>query len=182
MKDSRQTNCFDNKDLIYIEAFVSTLTSLPVVMISPRPNPYSRRRTKYFGCIFNIQGNEQRGRDFADIKCVFPWWYHQTETFSALLALLQGIHRWPYIGQWRRALMFSLIYAWTNGWINNPYAGDLRRHRAHCDVIVMINEKFFVAILMGLFSEPYWHQVFTTSGYQAVTWTNGDTVCLHIYA
>ena len=26
---------------------------------------------------------------------------------------------------------------WTNGWVNNREAGDLRRHRAHCDVIVM---------------------------------------------
>ena len=35
------------------------------------------------------------------------------------------------------ALMFSLICAWTNVWANNRGAGDLRRHRAHCDVIVI---------------------------------------------
>ena len=29
--------------------------------------------------------------------------------------------------------MFSLIFAW----INNSDAGDLRRHRGHCDVIKM---------------------------------------------
>ena len=40
--------------------------------------------------------------------------------------------------QWRGALMFSLISAWTNGWVNNRDAYDLRRHRAHFDVIVMI--------------------------------------------
>ena len=38
------------------------------------------------------------------------------ETFSALLALVQGIHRWPvnspHKGQWRGALIFSLICAW----------------------------------------------------------------------
>ena len=39
--------------------------------------------------------------------------------------------------QWRGALMFSLIYAWTNGWVNNQDAGDLRRHRAHYDATVM---------------------------------------------
>ena len=33
--------------------------------------------------------------------------------------------------------MFSLICAWINGWANNGDAGDLRRHRAHHDVIVM---------------------------------------------
>ena len=32
---------------------------------------------------------------------------------------------------------FSLICAWLNGWIKNGETGDLRRHRAHYDVIVM---------------------------------------------
>ena len=44
----------------------------------------------------------------------------------------------PHKGQWRGALVFFLIYAWTNGWVNNRDAGDLRRHRAHYDVIVTI--------------------------------------------
>ena len=44
----------------------------------------------------------------------------------------------PHKGQWRRALMFSLICAWTNGWANSRDGGDLRRHRAHYDVIVVI--------------------------------------------
>ena len=42
----------------------------------------------------------------------------------------------PHKGQWRGALMFSLICAWINAWVNNREAGDLRRHRAHYDVIV----------------------------------------------
>ena len=41
-------------------------------------------------------------------------------------------------GQWRGALMFSLICAWINGWVNNGEAGNLRRHCAHYDVIVII--------------------------------------------
>ena len=36
------------------------------------------------------------------------------------------------------ALMFSLISAWINGWVNNCGSGDLRPHRAHYDVIVML--------------------------------------------
>ena len=52
-----------------------------------------------------------------------------------------GIHRSPvnspHKGQWRGALMFSLIYAWINGCVNNREAGDLRRHRGHYDVTVM---------------------------------------------
>ena len=43
----------------------------------------------------------------------------------------------PRKGQWRRALIFSLICAWTNGWANNRDAGDLSRHRAHYNVTVM---------------------------------------------
>ena len=34
-------------------------------------------------------------------------------------------------------LVFTLICAWINDWVNNREAGDLRRHRTHCDVIVM---------------------------------------------
>ena len=46
---------------------------------------------------------------------------------------VRGVHRL----QWRGALMFSFICAWTNGWANNGDAGDLRRHCAHYDVTVM---------------------------------------------
>ena len=66
----------------------------------------------------------------------FPWWRHQMEKFSAL------IHRLPvnspHKGQWRGTLMFSLICAWINGWVNNREAGYIRRHPAHYDVTVMI--------------------------------------------
>ena len=46
---------------------------------------------------------------------------------------------WPFAhkGQWRGALMFSLICAWANVWVNNRDTGDLRRHHAHYDVIAM---------------------------------------------
>ena len=68
-------------------------------------------------------------------------WRHQMETFSALLAICAGIHRSPvnshHKGQWRGALMFSLICTWINGRVNNGEASDLRRHCAHYDVTVM---------------------------------------------
>ena len=54
---------------------------------------------------------------------------------------VHGIHRSPvnspHKGQRRRSLMFSLIYARINGWVNTGDAGDLRRHHPHYDVIVM---------------------------------------------
>ena len=43
----------------------------------------------------------------------------------------------PHKGQWRGALMFSLIWAWTNDWVNNWNTGDLRHHHAHYDVTGM---------------------------------------------
>ena len=74
-------------------------------------------------------------------KLTKSWWRHQMETFSALLALCAGNSpvpvNSPHKGQWRRALMFSLICARINDWVNNREAGDLRRYRGHYDVNVM---------------------------------------------
>ena len=71
------------------------------------------------------------------------------ETFSAILAICAGdspvTGEFPHKGQWREALMFSLICAWITGWVNNGEAGDLRHHRAHYDVIVMSD---YVTILL----------------------------------
>ena len=36
----------------------------------------------------------------------------------------------------------SLIAAWTNGWTNHRDAGDVRCHRAHYDVTVMLGFGF----------------------------------------
>ena len=62
-------------------------------------------------------------------------WKH----FPRYWPFVRGIHRSlvnsPHRGQWRGALIFSLICAWINGWVNNREAGDLS-HRAHYDVIV----------------------------------------------
>ena len=91
---------------------------------------------------FLFQVNWCRGHFLARPWRWESWWRHQMETFSALLALCERIHRGPvnspHKGQWREALMFSLICAWINGWVNNGETGDLRRYRDHYDVIVMI--------------------------------------------
>ena len=84
-------------------------------------------------------------------KFAIAWWRHQMETFSALL--VTGNHLpwyWssllgkflspldsPNKGQWRGALVFSLICAWINGRAYNRDADDLRCYRAHYDVTVM---------------------------------------------
>ena len=54
---------------------------------------------------------------------------------------VRGIHRSavnsPHKGQWRADLMLSLKGTWVNAWVNDREAGDLGRHHAHYDVIVM---------------------------------------------
>ena len=99
----------------------------------------------------------------SNVKSWCKSWWHQIETFSALLAIcagnlpitgefpaetfprywsfVRGIHRSPVNspqkGQWSGSLMLSLICAWINGWVNKSEAGDLRRHRTHYGVTVM---------------------------------------------
>ena len=34
-------------------------------------------------------------------------------------------------------VLFSLAFAWINGWVNNREANDFRHHCAHCNVILM---------------------------------------------
>ena len=64
-------------------------------------------------------------------------WKH----FPRYWPFVRGIQRSPvnspHKGLWRGALMFPLICARINGWVHNREADDLRRHRAHHDVIVM---------------------------------------------
>ena len=61
--------------------------------------------------------------------------------FPRYWSFVRGIHQSPvnspHKNQWREALVFSLIWAWINSRVNNREAGDLRRHRAQCDVIMM---------------------------------------------
>ena len=62
--------------------------------------------------------------------------------FPRYWPFVRKIHRSPVNsqrkGQWRGALMLSLICVWINGWVINHVAGHLRRHRIHYDVIVIV--------------------------------------------
>ena len=96
--------------------------------------------TAYFNSLFRLTANRYQSSCGCGL-IVNSWWRHQMEAFSALLAFCAGNSpvpvNSPHKGQWRRAFMFSLIWTSTNGSVNNREAGDLRRHRAHYDVIVM---------------------------------------------
>ena len=74
-------------------------------------------------------------------------WFHDDvikwKLFPRYWPFVRRIHRSPvnspHKGQWRGALMLSLISVWINDWVNNGEAGDLRRYRIHYDVTVMFH-------------------------------------------
>ena len=80
-------------------------------------------------------------------------WKH----FPRYWPFVRAIHRSPvnspHKGQWRGALILSLICVWINSWVNNRKAGDLRRYRVHYDVSVMTNIFFngFISVNMLLY-------------------------------
>ena len=67
------------------------------------------------------------------------WWRIEMETISALLALCAGNSLVTIEFPIQRPVTFSLICGWINDWASNREAGDLRRHRGHYDVTVMVN-------------------------------------------
>ena len=91
-------------------------------------------------------------------------WKH----FPRYWSFVRGIHRSPvnspHKGQWRGALMFSLI--WINAWVNTREAGDLRRYRSHYDVTVMSCSVAFCCVWYSRFNPCpsgllYWYRGMT---------------------
>ena len=107
------------------------------------------KHVNYNGSVINVMANV--GHYGATVKlcgvgpCLAEFILHDDvikwKYFTRYWPFVRGIHRSlvnsPHKGQWRGALMLSLIYAWINGWGNNGEAGDLRRHRAQYTVTVM---------------------------------------------
>ena len=97
--------------------------------------------TFYFNCGYSLLWQVRNvvftyGYIYESHDDVIKW-----KLFPRYWPFVRGFHRSsvnsPHKGQWRGALMFSMICAWINDWVNNGEAGDLRRYRAHYDVIVM---------------------------------------------
>ena len=98
-------------------------------------------------CHLNVQNDTCCFNNSITASLMTAWWRHQMETFPSYWPFEQGFHRSPvnspHKGQWRRALTFSLICAWINGWVNNNEAGDWRRHRTRYDVSVMTIQSLY---------------------------------------
>ena len=138
---------------------------------------YEISLSKCFNCkmLIIIMINERLVTPHGDIKFSHRWFRQRFVTGRLLPESMLTNHQWhddvikwkhyprnwpfcagnspvpvtsPHKGQWRGALMFSLICVWINGWVNNREAGDLRRHRGHYDVIVM---EIFLAFTIAQF-------------------------------
>ena len=81
-------------------------------------------------------------------------WKH----FPCYWPFVRGIPRSPvnspYKCQSHGALMFSLIFAWTNAWVHNREVGDLRRNCGHHDVIVVVSSILFTEAPSLWYSYP----------------------------
>ena len=108
----------DSSMMIY--SYVIVLDYM-VAMILSGFHPQNVYSEYCLGLHMNVLGNGNIFRRYWP----FVRWTHRSTVNS------------PHKGQWRGALMFSLVSAWINDWENNHEAGDLRRHGAHYDVIVM---------------------------------------------
>ena len=76
-------------------------------------------------------------------KCIFAMSAHNHDDvikwkhFPRYWPFVRSQVNSPHKGQWRGALMLSLIFVWINGWVNNRKSGDLRRYHAYYDIIVV---------------------------------------------
>ena len=93
-------------------------------------------------------------------------WKHFPRNWPFMRGIQRSPVNSPHKGQWREALMFTLICARINGWVNTREAGDLRRYRPHYDVIVMIYRYNIAA--MGVWVQrrkyPFYRSVLVYSG------------------
>ena len=137
----------------------------------------------YSFCLINVVVNFQKLPTATDLyACILKRltvnnrhddvikWKH----FPRHWPFVRGIHRSPVNspqkGQWRVALVFSLICAWTNGWVNIRDVGDLRRHGAYYDVIIM-DVTFFE--VMDVIAKLRTLHVMTTQSYGPSFESNG---------
>ena len=115
---------------IYIHTYIDETNGRQVIITWKTSNMYLITRINSDQIIQSHMASQSHHDDF--IK-----WKH----FPRYWPFVRGIHRSPvnspYKGQWRGALMFSLICVWINDWVNNREAGDLRLYRTHNDATVM---------------------------------------------
>ena len=73
------------------------------------------------------------------------WRRHNIETHDDVIRWKHFPRNWPFVREFTKkasdAELWCFLWSapWINGWVNNFEAGDLRRHCAHYEVIVMLS-------------------------------------------
>ena len=131
----------NDDDLNCALTYMTTCSQIPTKFVEVRP-------TVMTSCTI-VKADKATTRKVTQLTVIpcyntiyfLPWWRRQMETFSALLAPCEGnpsvIGGFPSERPEARSFYAFLICAWTNGWANNRGTGDLRRHHAHYEAIVM---------------------------------------------
>ena len=93
---------------------------------------------------------------------------------------VRKIHRWlvdsPYKGQWCGAFLFSVIWAWAKVWANNRDAGNLRLHRTHYAVTVMVLNLFYDTSSLNMTTLTARYAIFQLC---VNIWTLREWPCIH---
>ena len=107
--------------------------------------------------------------------------------------MLHNTHPWKWCG--RRSSMWRPYSLWRNlppaacrlcdhslnGWVNNRKAGDLRRHRTHYDVTVMMSLNYVIvdAVTPSLILFPYINQIISSVITHACSYSGNTWLCVH---
>ena len=114
------------------------MTPYKLVLVYPANITHSSRLIGHSNCLNKPMINALHAENILRKKAtthddVIKW-----KHFPRYWSFVRGIRRSPHKGQYRGALMFSLICDWSRDWGNNRDPGDERRHRADYDVTVML--------------------------------------------
>ena len=143
---------FDDQNQKPNDSPIQVLLCYPTIKILQQPcceiqPPELRGRFQSSICRafrMNCFHNETQPGRFHFLICVKQydtWWRHQR--FPRYWSFVRGIHRgdrWIPRTKASDAELWCFLWSapWMNGWVNNREAGDLRHHRAHYDVTIMI--------------------------------------------
>ena len=115
---------------------------------------YHERRRHMWQSRTNSTSHELYTWFYCDLSCITSScefvFTHPLGLHDDVIKLEHLLRYWPFVrgthpspvnsphkGQYSGVWCFSLICAWTNFWINNRDAGELRRHHTHYEVTVM---------------------------------------------
>ena len=139
-----QSQLWNKQNCLFLVLFKFSLAILPFLdMIQWNLCQVQERNSIFHRCVTQCCGESPA--KFYDV--VIKW-----KHFPRYWPFVRGIHRSPVIsphkGQWRGALMFSLICAWINARVNNHGAGGETPSRAlwrRCNVESICSTYFTIS-------------------------------------